>query len=107
MESSLIQSKNLVSTQKLLKTGMNDPKKIGARFESIFYRILLEQFNESELAEDPLMSSFQGKQMKQMYNEEIATILGNKETLGFSKKINEWMQKQNGNQTPIPGLIKT
>ncbi len=59
-----------------------DPKKVGALFEAIFYRMIFKEMRESELASEDLLSSSESKQARAMRDDELSNYLGAQGNLG-------------------------
>ncbi|MBN4066670.1 rod-binding protein [Simkania negevensis] len=87
-----------------------DPKKVGALFEAILYRILFKEARNSSL-DDGLFDSMASKQYKEMMDDEMANVMGQKGYLGIAsilEKEEASLGKDNGTQHAVPllGLLK-
>ncbi|SCA62600.1 hypothetical protein SCG7109_AB_00560 [Chlamydiales bacterium SCGC AG-110-M15] len=81
-----------------------DPKVVGAKFESIFYRMILKQIRESEL-DDGLFTSNAMKTRKEMQDDELANVLGGAGHLGIMKMIEDFTAKVTGEGVVHPNAF--
>jgi Rod binding domain-containing protein len=63
-----------------------DPQKVGGQFEGIFYRMLLDQIQESQ-EDDPIFGTSEISQSTGMFYDEIAMIMGDQKQLGIGDII--------------------
>jgi Rod binding domain-containing protein len=80
-----------------------DPRKVGALFEAMFYRMLFKQVRDSEMTE-PFFSGFQSEQIQEMRDDELANSLASEGQLGISNLITDYLAKQDA--TELSGLVK-
>jgi len=83
----------------------SDPKVVGAKFESIFYRMILKQIRESELDEG-LFTSNAMKTRKEMQDDELANTLGGAGHLGIMKMVEDFTAKVNGDGVVHPNTFR-
>lgn len=85
---SAAKAESFYSNQFLKGSDARSPTKVGRAFEAIFYRMILKQARETELA-TPLLDSPAMKQMREMQEDELATQLGNQGKLGIAKIVED------------------
>lgn len=85
-----------------------DPQKVGGLFEGIFFRMMLQQATDSS-DEDPLFESTELQHVQQMFNDEIAQIMGAQGQLGIGDILEDEMKQKNNADsaaTALSGLLK-
>lgn len=88
------------SNQVLSAQDRKDPKKVGAMFESMFYRMIFKEMRAS--SEDPLFGGSGMDQWKEIRDDEMAQVLGMQGKLGIADMITESIEAENKRK----GLIK-
>lgn len=100
---------NYYANEMLSIQDRQDPKKVGAQVEALFYMKFLEQMRSGKLAED-LFSSPQTNSIQQMHDQQLASYLGGAGHLGIADLIAAQMeQNKEGGADSQPsqiGLIK-
>ena len=79
----------------------SDPKKIGGLFEAMFYRMIFKEMRNSSLG-DPLASSFNSQQVREMHDDELANQLGAQGHLGVVKMIEDYTQQMDSDNVVNP-----
>lgn len=73
--------------------GKKSPKELAAKFEAIFYRILLKQARQSELG-GSLFDSRESEQYKEMRDDELSLQMGKKGHLGIVDLVMDYVKKK-------------
>lgn len=84
----------------------SDPKAVGAKFEAIFYRMILKQIRESKL-DDGLFSSSAMETRAEMRDDELAGVLGQAGHLGIIKMIEDFSAKMASEDVVHPQQFNT
>ena len=71
------------------------PKEVAAKFEAIFYRILLKQARQAEFG-DALLDSRESRQYQEMRDDELSMQLGKKGHLGIVDLVMNDLKKRQG-----------
>lgn len=93
---------NYFSTNLVDGKDAQDPAKVGGMFESIFYRMILDNVRKSSEEDDPFMEGHDSQQMRAMADDQMADRLGQQGLLGISK----WIEEHSGSARQATGLVK-
>jgi Rod binding domain-containing protein len=78
-----------------------NPKLLGAKFEAMFYRMILKQTREASLG-DPLFGSSQTDSLKEMQDDEMSNVMGAEGHLGVVKMITDYMEEMESDRIISP-----
>lgn len=74
------------------------PKELAAKFEAIFYRILLKQARQAELG-DSILESRESRQYQEMRDDELSLQMGKKGHLGIVNLVMDFVKKTQSEKT--------